>query len=163
MTELPKDNDAYGLIHADFNDGNFCVDYTNGDITIFDFDDSAYCWFMYDLADAWRSGMGWTMAEEEPSKRRDFMDKYFDTLLSGYAREHALPETWLKRLPTFLKLIEMEALLSEFRDMSINGSDEEYDGALAYQQKCIEEDIPFLGFFDGIYSPKHPFELPDPE
>lgn len=163
VAELPKDNDAYGLIHADFNDGNFCIDYTNGNITLFDFDDSAYCWFMYDLADAWRSGMGWTMAEIDPNKRRDFMDKYFDTLLSGYTREHALPEKWLKRLPTFLKLIEMEALLSEFRDMSINGCDEEYDGALAYQQTCIEEDIPFLGFFDGIYSPSHPFQLPHPE
>lgn len=163
VAELPKDHDAYGLIHADFGDGNYCIDYTNGNITIFDFDDSAYCWFMYDLADAWRAGMGWTMGEADPSKRRDFMERYFDTVLSGYTREHTLPDTWLKRLPTFLKLIEMEALLSEFRDMSINGSDdEEYDGALAYQMKCIEEDIPFLGFFDGIYTPTHPFELPHP-
>jgi len=160
VAELPEDNDAYGLIHADFNDGNLCVDYASGNITVFDFDDSAYCWFMYDLADAWRSGVGWTMAEEDPGKRRNFMDKYFDTVLSGYTREHTLPESWLKRLPTFLKLIEMEALLGEFRDMSINGSDDEYDGAIAYQQKCIEEDIPFLGFFDSIYSPSHPFQLP---
>lgn len=160
---FPKDDDAYGLIHADFNDGNFCIDYTNGNITVFDFDDSAYCWFMYDLADAWRNGMGWTMAEEDLGKRRSFMDRYFDTLLSGYAREHALPESWLKRLPTFLKMIEMEAVLSELRDMSINGSDKEWDGEMAYQQKCVEEGIPFFGFFDSIYSPSHPFELPHPE
>jgi len=162
VSELPDDKDAYGLIHADFSDGNFCVDYTNGNITVFDFDDSAYCWFMYDLADAWRSGVGWTMREADPGKRRDFMDEYFDTLLSGYTREHALPETWLKRLPTFLKLVEMEGLLSGFRDMSINGCDEEYDGAMAYMQKCIEDDIPFLGFFDSIYSPRHPFQLSRP-
>jgi Ser/Thr protein kinase RdoA (MazF antagonist) len=159
VSELPDDKDAYGLIHADFSDGNFCVDYTNGNITVFDFDDSAYCWFMYDLADAWRSGVGWTMAEADPGKRRDFMDRYFDTLLSGYTREHALPDAWLKHLPTFLKLVEMEALLSAFRDMSINGCDEEYDGAMAYQRKCIEDDIPFLGLFDSIYSPEHPFQL----
>lgn len=156
---LPRDKDAYGLIHADFSDGNFCVDYTNGNITAFDFDDSAYCWFMYDLADAWRSGVGWTVAEADPGKRRDFMDQYFVTVLGGYTREHALPERWLKRLPTFLKLVEMEALLSEFRDMAINGRDEEDDGAMAYRQKCVEDDIPFLGFFDSVYSPRHPFQL----
>ena len=160
VSAFPDDKDAYGLIHADFSDGNFCVDYATGDITVFDFDDSAYCWFMFDLADAWRSGVGWTMAEADPGKRRDFMDRYFSTLLSGYTREHALSERWLKRLPTFLKLVEMEALLSELRDTAMNGYDEEYDGALAYQQKCIEDDIPFLGFFDSIYSPSHPFELP---
>jgi Ser/Thr protein kinase RdoA (MazF antagonist) len=160
-TQLPRDRDAYGLIHADFNDGNYCIDYTNGDITIFDFDDSAYCWFMYDLADAWRSGVGWSMAETDPGLRRDSMNRYFDTLLGGYTREHTLPDTWLERMPMFLKLIEMEAVLSEFRDRWINGhDDEEYDAALAYQLKCIEDDVPFLGFFDSIYSPEHPFQLP---
>ena len=43
---LPRDKDAYGLIHGDFNDGNFTVDYTNGDITVFDFDDSCYLNFV---------------------------------------------------------------------------------------------------------------------
>ncbi len=162
LKELPTEDDAYGLIHADFSDGNFCVDYTNGDITAFDFDDSAYCWFMFDLADAWRSGVGWTMREADPGRRRDFMDRYFDTLLNGYIREHALPEAWLERLPTFLKLVEMEALLSEFRDLTVNGFDEDDDGEMAYMLKCIEDDIPFLGFFDSIYSPICPFQLPDP-
>lgn len=35
---LPEDVDSYGLIHNDFDDGNFTVDYDNGDITVFDFD-----------------------------------------------------------------------------------------------------------------------------
>ena len=42
-------------------------------------------------------------------------------------------------------------------------TDEQIMQAMAYQQKCIEEDIPFLGFFDSIYSPEHPFQLPRPE
>jgi hypothetical protein len=53
----------------------------------------------------------------------------------------------------------MERFLCELRDMSINRYDEEYVGAMAYQQKCLEDDIPFLGFFDRIYFPGHPFEL----
>lgn len=47
---LPKDADSYGLIHNDFNDGNFTVDYDNDNITAFDFDDCCYFWFMYDIA-----------------------------------------------------------------------------------------------------------------
>jgi len=160
VSEFPDEGDAFGLIHADFNDGNFCVDYTNGDITAFDFDDSAYCWFMYDLAEAWRSGMGWIRTEADPAKRRDFMGAYFATVLSGYTREHVLPGIWLQRLPKFLKLVEMGNLLSEYRDMSVNGCDEGDDGAMAYLKKCVEDDIPYFGFFDSIYSPTRPFQLP---
>ena len=57
----PKIADSYGLIHNDFNDGNFTVDYDNGDITVFDFDDCCYFWFMYDLACAWEGGIGRVM------------------------------------------------------------------------------------------------------
>ena len=152
---------AFGLIHGDFSDGNFTIDYTNGNITAFDFDDAAYCWFMYDLADAWRSGVGWTMFEPNTAKRQEFMHRYFETLLSGYAHENALENRWLNQLPLFLKLVEMEALLSEFREMSLNEDDIEYDGEVLYQLKCVEDDIPYFGFFESIYSHEHPFCLPD--
>ena len=151
---------AHGLIHGDFSDGNFVIDYTNGNITAFDFDDSAYCWFMYDIADAWRSGVGWTMLEQDAVKRREFMKRYFETLLNGYSKEHSLPDTWSNRLPTFAKLIEVEAVLGEFRDMSVNGIDGGYDCEMAYQLRCVEDDIPLFGFFESIYSPEHPFQLP---
>lgn len=159
LNELPKENDAYGLIHADFSDGNFCVDYENGNITAFDFDDSAYCWFAFDLADAWRAGTGWTQFESNIAKRREYMDRYFRTLLKGYTEECTLPEAWLRRLPIFIKLIEMEAVLANFRYISLEGINSEDEQALAYKLKCIEEDIPFLGFFDNIYSHEHPFQL----
>ena len=42
---------------------------------------------MYDLADAWRSGVGWTMFERDTVKRKDFMRRYFDTVLKGYQKE----------------------------------------------------------------------------
>lgn len=158
MAKFPREKNSYGLIHADFSDGNFCINYQNGDIIVFDFDDSAYCWFMYDLANVWRGGVGWIARETDKKKRRNFMNKYFDTLLNGYTSEHTLSETWLKRLTIFIKLTEMEAFLDELRYRSIEEEDED-DGAIAYTQKCIEEDIPFLGFFDDIYSPESPFMI----
>ena len=48
LSDLPQTEDCYGLIHSDAHAGNFLVD---GDqLTFFDFDDSLYAWFGYDLA-----------------------------------------------------------------------------------------------------------------
>ncbi len=157
--KLPKDKDAYGLIHADFNDGNFCIDYNTGDITVFDFDDSAYCWFMYDLADAWSKGVGWCRFESDVQKRKDFMAHYFDTVLKGYSSENTISDTWLDKLPFFLKLVEMEGFLNELHYMTTVEGGIEYDEYTAFRIECITKDIPYLGFFDPLYSAENPFCL----
>lgn len=35
---LPKSNDNYGLVHFDYSDGNYNIDYNTGQITVFDFE-----------------------------------------------------------------------------------------------------------------------------
>ena len=153
---LPKDRDGYGLIHGDFNDGNFTVDYSNGDITVFDFDDTAYFWFVYELACAWESGVGRTMFSPL-ADRRSFMEAYFDKVLEGYARWNALNDDWLKRIPLFLKLVEMEEVLYFIpRDGQL---EEDLQARLNYKIACVENDLPYLGFFDSLYSPERPFLL----
>lgn len=153
---LPKDRDAYGLIHGDFNDGNFTVDYSNGNITVFDFDDAAYFWFAYELACAWESGIGRTMFKPL-AERRVFMDAYFDKIMEGYARWNTLSDAWLERVPLFLKLVEMEEVLYFIpRDGQL---DEELQARLNYKIACVENDLPYLGFFDSLYSPQRPFLL----
>ncbi|WP_236575399.1 phosphotransferase enzyme family protein [Paenibacillus sp. USDA918EY] len=48
MDSLPREGEAYGLIHNDFHPYNFHVD---GDLmTVFDFDDCLYGWFSLDIA-----------------------------------------------------------------------------------------------------------------
>jgi amicoumacin kinase len=44
---LPKDEENYGLIHADFHCLNFYID--NGTVTAFDFDLIVKSWFLVDL------------------------------------------------------------------------------------------------------------------
>jgi Ser/Thr protein kinase RdoA (MazF antagonist) len=156
LHSLPKDIDSYGLIHNDFNDGNFTVDYDNGDITVFDFDDSCYFWFLYDLACAWEGGIGRAMFRPL-QERKDFMDRYMEHVLSGYARHNSLADGWLERLPVFLRLIQMEELI-HFAQY-LDEPDEEIQAGLRYKICCIEQDIPYMGFFDDLYSPERPFEL----
>ena len=153
---LPKDIDSYGLIHYDFNDGNFTVDYSNGDITVFDFDDSCYFWFLYDIACAWEGGVGWTMFQPL-SARKDFMARYLEEVMTGYTRENALGDEWLERLPLFLQSIQMQELIHYAQ--YLDGPDEDIQAGLRYKIYCIENDIPNLGFFDRVFSPEKPFKL----
>jgi Ser/Thr protein kinase RdoA (MazF antagonist) len=155
---LPKEVDSYGLVHFDFNDGNFTVDYDNGDITVFDFDDCCYFWFMFELASAWESGIGW--ARFRPlAERKAFMDRYMNQVMEGYTRENTLSREWLNRLPLFLRLVQMQELV--YFAQYLGGPDEEIQAGLRYKIRCIEEDIPYLGFFDRVFSPEKPFALPE--
>ena len=156
LQALTKDQDSYGLIHNDFNDGNFTVDYDNGDITVFDFDDCCYFWFVYDLACAWEGGIGRTMFRPL-AERQAFMDRYMDNVLRGYSRENTLSDAWLERLPLFLRLIQMQELMHYAQYQ--NEPDEEIQAGLRYKIRCIEEDIPYLGFFDPVFNPERPFKL----
>ena len=49
-----------------------------------------------------------------------------------------------------------------FCDIAENAFEEEYGPELAHQVKGVEYDIPFPGFFQGTYSPEHPFQIPVP-
>jgi Ser/Thr protein kinase RdoA (MazF antagonist) len=142
---LPRTEDAFGLIHNDFNDGNFCVDYENGDITVFDFDDACYGWFAYELASAWEGFVGWTMFLADAGARRERMEHMYAQVLLGYNREHTLSEYWLDKLPFFLKVVEMERLLIRLEYWHENRVPiPQYDQEeLNYLIFCIENDIQY--------------------
>lgn len=156
LRTLPRSRDSFGLIHGDFNDGNFTVDYSNGDITVFDFDDSCYFWFVYEIAAAWEGGIGRAMFRGL-QERKSFMDGYMDQVMEGYNRENTLPAAWLERLPLFIKLIQIEEFLHYAQ--YLDDPDEEIQAGLRYKAKCLEDEIPFMGFFDSIFSPEKPFCL----
>jgi amicoumacin kinase len=48
MSNLRKSAQSFGLIHGDFGNTNFHLD--GNEFTVFDFDDSCYHWYVYDLA-----------------------------------------------------------------------------------------------------------------
>ena len=156
LRSLSRERDSFGLIHGDFNDGNFTVDYSNGDITVFDFDDSCYFWFLYELASAWEGGIGRVMFQGL-NERISFMDHYMEQVMEGYQRENSLSADGLARLPLFIQLVQVEAFL--YYVQYIDEPDNEFQGKLNYMIQCIENEIPYMGFFDHIYSPEKPFSL----
>jgi len=158
LEELDRSRASYGMIHFDFNDGNYFIDFDTGRITVFDFDNSCFGWYLFDLASLWRNGVGWVRGEQDAGKRRKFMEEYFKTCLEGYLTETAIDASMLDRLPLFIKANLMENIVDTFEVMQNNGEEAECDEELSYLIKCLEDDIPYMGFFDEIYSCEEPFE-----
>lgn len=50
LTSLQKSPETWGIIHADLRPSNIMV--SNGDLTVIDFDDCGYAWYLYDFASA---------------------------------------------------------------------------------------------------------------
>lgn len=155
---LDTNQETFGMIHFDYNDGNYSIDFDTGEITVYDFDNSCFGWYMYDLADLWSHGMGWIQFESDADKRKQFMDDYFQTALAGYTSETKIEDSMLEKLPLFIQVTLLENILGQFEEMQRAGEEPEANEALLYLIKCLEEDIPYKGFFHEMYSTEAPFE-----
>ncbi|WP_223199689.1 MULTISPECIES: phosphotransferase enzyme family protein [unclassified Paenibacillus] len=159
VKELESNQETLGMIHFDYNDGNYSIDFDTGQITVYDFDNSCYGWYMFDLAGMWINGVGWVQFEPEADKRKQFMDEYFQTVLAGYRSETQVSDAMLEKLPLFIQVSLLENIVDHFEVAQREGKEpEEDDEVLLYLIKCLEEDIPFKGFFHDIYSSEAPFE-----
>ena len=56
-----------------------------------------------------------------------------------------------------MKLLQVEEFLHFVP--YLKGAEEETKGRLDYLIRCLEDDIPYMGFFDSVYSPQRPFRL----
>ncbi|MEK4660837.1 phosphotransferase [Priestia sp. FSL H7-0729] len=159
VKELESSQETLGMIHFDYNDGNYSIDFDTGQITVYDFDNSCYGWYMFDLASLWINGVGWVQFEPEADTRKQFMDEYFQTVLAGYTSETQVSDTMLDKLPLFIQVSLLENIVDHFEVAQREGEEpEEDDEALLYLIKCLEEDISYKGFFHEIYSTEAPFE-----
>jgi Ser/Thr protein kinase RdoA (MazF antagonist) len=157
VARLNQTSGNYGVVHFDFSDGNYMIDYSNGDINVFDFENCCRCWYLYDLANLWIHGVGWIQFEPDAEKRRAFMDFYFAEVLRGYRSQTSVSEEELSHLQEMIRLVLVENVLDEFENL--DEDEDEEDEEILYRLKCIAEEIPYWGFFSDIYSAEHPFAL----
>ncbi|MGQ0604455.1 MAG: phosphotransferase enzyme family protein [Anaerolineales bacterium] len=137
---LPKDKTTYGLIHQDAHGNNFFVD-DAGRITLFDFDDCAYSWFSNDIAIV----LFYIVqdADDPPTFTREFMTHF----LRGYQQAYPLDPQWLKEIPAFLKLREIELYAVMHRDFDISNIDDAWCARFMHDRKYkIEHDVPYIEF-----------------
>ena len=158
IARLEKSDENYGMVHFDFSDGNYMIDYSNGDIHVFDFENCCRCWYLYDLANLWIHGVGWIQFEPDAGKRRAFMEWYFAQVLQGYRSETTISDTELSRLQEMIRLVLLENVLDEFENAEDEeDEDDEEDEEILYRLRCIAEEIPYWGFFSDVYTVEHPF------
>lgn len=138
LNGLPRDKNTYGLMHQDAHGSNFLVDET-GQITLFDFDDCAYSWFSNDIAIV----LFYIVmdADDWGAFTREFMTHF----LRGYRRVYSLDPIWLKEIPHFLKLRELELYAVVHRDFDVGNIDNWWSARFMQDRKYkIEHDVPFI-------------------
>lgn len=137
---LPKETASYGLIHQDAHGSNFFVDEVGG-ITLFDFDECAYSWFINEIAIA----LFYIVmdAEDWPAFTQTFMTNF----LQGYRQAHRLDPKWLREFPHFLKMREIELYAVMHRDFDVSNIDNWWCARfMRDRQYKIEHDLPTIEF-----------------
>ena len=134
---LPTDTQSYGLIHFDYSDGNYHIDMTNDNITVFDFDNCMYCWYMFDLANLYLHGEGWFRNEPDTAKREAGMQQYFNTILKGYKSETSISDELLNQLPLFIDMVLIENIIDEFECAAREGEEVDYEDIEAAASNLI--------------------------
>jgi len=138
LRTLPRTPDSYGLIHQDAHMGNFYVD-NNLRLTMFDFDDCVYGWFVYDIAMV----LFYAAANRQDpvSFGRDFWRAFWP----GYREENTLDPAWLVEIPWFLKLREIELYGVIHRSLDVdNLQDPWIRGFMNGRKELLEANEPFI-------------------
>lgn len=141
---LPQDRSSCGLVHFDYSDGNYHIDMSNGNITVFDFDNCMSCWYMFDLANLWTHGEGWFYHIEDASERARGMKRYFELILEGYRSETSVSDDMLAKLPLFIDMVLIENIVDEFECCQRAGEEVDYED-IEDAAECLVKDIPYAG------------------
>ncbi|MEJ2060876.1 MAG: phosphotransferase [Gammaproteobacteria bacterium] len=83
--------DRFGLVHADLRLANLLIH--QGNVSVIDFDDCGYSWFMYDL------GSALSFIEH-----KDYVPELIESWVKGYNAVRPLTEEELEMIPTFIML-----------------------------------------------------------
>jgi Ser/Thr protein kinase RdoA (MazF antagonist) len=140
VNTLAKEPESYGLTHQDAHGNNLFVD-DMGQITLFDFDECAYNWFMNDIAVV----LFYIVQDAEDWRR--FTEDFMSHFLHGYVQACTLDFSWLKEIPSFLKIREIELYAVMHRDFDVNNIDDEWCARFMRNRKSrIDNDVPYIDF-----------------
>jgi Ser/Thr protein kinase RdoA (MazF antagonist) len=137
FNQLETNRDQYGLVHNDVNPTNFHVD--NGRITIFDFDDCAYNWFINDVAVA--MPLYSSMFSKPDWENR--LCEYIVWFMRGYEEENHLDDKWLNLLPICMRLQNLITLVA-MHQANVPGS--QYHSFYELVLKTYREGHPLFEF-----------------
>jgi len=147
LRKLGQTKKNYGMVHFDFSDGNYNIDYGTGRISVFDFDNCRSCWYMFDIANLWSHGRGWIARNPDPEERHRFMDGYMKTVIEGYRSECEIDDEELSRLELMVNTVLMENIIDEFEVQRAEDDGYAFDEDECRNLICFAEKIPWMGYY----------------
>ncbi len=137
---LDRSSESYGLIHQDAHAGNFLID-SNQKITLFDFDDACYGWYANDIA------ISLFYAVMPADDKAQFSRFFLEHLLSGYRSRNELASHWVKEIPWFLKLREIDLYAVIHRSFDLENLDDPWvENYMEGRKEKIETGVPYINF-----------------
>ncbi|MFT9846857.1 phosphotransferase enzyme family protein [Aneurinibacillus sp. REN35] len=103
IQKLPRTKATFGLVHGDIHHGNF--HYMDGNITVFDFDDAMYHYFIHDIAIVLYYSL--LRQERTEAERAAFARMQLAALRNGYETEHRLEDMWYESIPLFMRMRDL--------------------------------------------------------
>jgi Ser/Thr protein kinase RdoA (MazF antagonist) len=137
LHKLPRNKDAFGLIHGDAHPWNAL--YYGGNITLTDFDFCEYSWFVSEIA------IILFYAVMAPTKRMDKVDFarcFLKNFMRGYRKENSLDGFWIKRIPDFLRLRMLSKYALHYPEWKSKIMTEKRRSAFLEWKRKIQNDIP---------------------
>jgi Ser/Thr protein kinase RdoA (MazF antagonist) len=159
LRKLPQSSENYGMVHFDYSDGNYNIEYDTGKINVFDFDNCRTCWYLYDIANLWSHGLGWIAWNNDANERRAYMEKYMQTVIKGYRTECTITDEELGHLELMVNAVLMENIIDAFEVMKASGEEFVFDEEESYNVKCLVDGISWFGFYSEIFDVESPFEV----
>ncbi|MCM1989246.1 phosphotransferase enzyme family protein [Oceanirhabdus seepicola] len=147
LNQLPKTKESYGVIHGDYLFCNMLYDGDN--ITVIDFDECEYNWFIYDIAVYlfyYILGGDPKNIDIEPN------EKLFKTFMEGYKQENKIDMFWIEKLNEFFRLREFILLSSIYRSSYPDSLGKWQKDYIEVTEERIRNNIPFVDIdFKKLY------------
>ncbi len=136
---LPIDNSNFGLMHYDFELDNIVYNVENNTMTVIDFDDSMYHWFVMDIVQSLES-----IEEEVESQNMESFQKAF---LEGYRSVKEIDEQIFKHRDIFKRFGKLYGYMRTVRSCEevVENEPEWMQGLRARLEKRIREDSIHFG------------------
>lgn len=135
---LPRDATSYGLIHQDAHPANMFAT-EDLQLTLFDFDDCVYSWFIYDVAMV----LFYVLVNREDAET--FGRDFWATFWPAYKEVFDLGDVWLAEIPSFLKFREVDLYGAIYRSMGEDWEDDPWVRAfMDGRRERIENGTPFV-------------------
>ena len=119
---------------------NLFVDVAHNKVTILDFDDCAYGWYVMDVA---MSVFDLVVLYPGPDTK-DFAARFMNSYLKGYTAENDLSAFWISQLPHFLKLLEIGVYTQVYQFYDPKDADPWVGKFMAGRKDRIEQDVPYV-------------------